>query len=240
MSSKWTIIVVCDGGNCETIVDTVKLSTDQLGFSGAVNVGIRHAQRLGFSAVIVLNDDAVPEEGCLEGLALAVGPSMGLYGPAVVEDGQVILGYHRSALGHFRTAKSPNEVHYLPAVCLLMPSWARFDEGYVHGFEDFELCRRFHQMNLPVQVMTALRCDHQGGATCNRKSSAAQYGSCFGQLRFEGLCRSPLVLAYQIAQIAREGFRPNRFKAVSRAVIDYCWLRATAMASPKAGSIRAK
>ena len=41
-----------------------------------------------------------------------------------------------------------------------MPSWARFDEGYVHGFEDFELCRRFRRMGLPVQVLSTLRCVH--------------------------------------------------------------------------------
>ena len=237
---QWTIILVCDGGTGPQINGTVELSISSLGFAGAVNVGIAHAQRLGFSAVIVLNDDAFPSAGCLEDLAASVGPIIGLHSPAIVESGQVIWGFHRSFVGHFRPAKSPHLVDFLPAVCLLMPSWARFDEGYVHGFEDFELCRRFRRMGLPVPVLSTLRCVHQGGATCDRKSPSAQYGSCFGQLRYEGLRRSPQVMAFQLAQIVRDGSDPARFQAAFKAAINYCWLRATAMASPKAGSSKAR
>ena len=48
---QWTIILVCDGGTGPQINGTVELSISSLGFAGAVNVGIAHAQRLGFSAV---------------------------------------------------------------------------------------------------------------------------------------------------------------------------------------------
>ena len=234
------VIVVCDGDDDLAIEGVTQIFSNRQGFSGAVNMGIRQAQQEGHQSVLVLNDDAIPEPGCIERLISEYVPEMGLLSPMIVEKDSVILGYNRSKWGRFRHAQNSKHAQYLPAVCLLMPSWARFDERYVHGFEDFELCRRFRQMGLPVRIESGLRCFHHGGATLDRKSAAAQYGSSYGQLLFEGLRWSPMVLLLQCAHVFREGRDIARFGAVCRAAFDYYWLRAVAMASPRAGSSKAK
>ena len=132
---------------------------------------------------------------------------MGLLSPIIVEKNQVVSGYNRSKWGRFRHAQNLLICTVFASGMSFNAHWARFDERYVHGFEDFELCRRFRQMGLPVRVESGLRCFHHGGATLDRKSAAAQYGSSYGQLLFEGLRWSPMVLLLQCAHVFQRGKR---------------------------------
>ena len=240
MSSFIPIIVVFDGDALVSIDGVTTLVSPQKGFAGAVNIGIRHAQLAGYTNVLVLNDDAIPNEGCIEGMISSYESTGGLLSPIIVEPKHTIWGYRRSKWGRFHPVNDPNDAVFVPAVCLLMPSWSRFDEGYVHGFEDFELCRRFRQMGLAIRIDPMLNCFHRGGGTLSRRSDRAQYGSSYGQLRFEGLRWSAMVIALQLAQVCREGAHIGRFKAVGQAVFDFYCERAMAIASPRAGSSRTR
>ena len=199
------VIVVCDGGYSFSHPQISNVIAVKNGFSSAVNTGIQQAQREGYRYALVLNDDAFPEADCVSTLlSVAAGRDIVL-SPVIVEGGHELYGYSRSCLGHMKANYQSKEFSFLSAVCLLIPTWARFDENYIHGFEDFELCRRLNRSGLEIHMVSGARCRHIGGASVERTSAKAQYGSAYGQLRFEGLRFVPMVLAFQIGQVIVEG-----------------------------------
>ena len=64
------VIVVCDGDDDLVIEGVTQIFSNRQGFSGAANMGIRQAQQDGYQSVLVLNDDAIPEQDALKVLFL--------------------------------------------------------------------------------------------------------------------------------------------------------------------------
>lgn len=195
----WPVLVVDDSlDGLDLDVPKVRLGGGQ-GFARAANAGLSHVKS---TNAVLLNDDAAPEPGCLERLA-ARGGLCGpvLVGPRGVESAGIHVGRYRIV----QVTTLPDDdvpVDALSGACLHMPANLRFDERFVHGYEDVELCRRVGGATLVAQA----RCWHEGGATLDRRSEKAQRNAVSGQLQLgEPGPRDLAVLGLAVAQVVREG-----------------------------------
>jgi GT2 family glycosyltransferase len=198
------------------------------GFARACNAGLRWAEAHGFARVLLLNDDAAPEPGCVEALTAAWGPGDGALGPVLIDAaGQIeSAGLRLGRLGRVRALRrppaGPAAVDALSGACLLLSADARFDPGFRHGFEDLALCRALSASGRAVRLIPAARCRHLGGATLHRRSEDAQRHAVSGHLRLVGGgWRSPVVLGLAAAQVLREGGPAGRLRGVLRGWRDW-------------------
>lgn len=202
----WPLVVVDDtDGGLDLDVPKVRLGGGQ-GFARAVNAGLATVRT---ASAIVLNDDALPLDDCLDRLA-AQG---GLCGPILEgPDGVESMGIVVKSWGRVLQRRHPGPVDALSGACLHLPASARFDEAFRHGFEDVELCLRLGGARL---VDTA-HCWHEGGATLGRTTPLAQQHSVAGQLRLFRGWRKAVVVGLHVAQVLREGGPVDRFGGIVR------------------------
>ena len=194
----------------------VSWDPDHTGFAAAVNRGL---DRVRARRVLVLNDDAAPEPGCVEALLAC---DAELVGPVLVDEaGRVESAGLRCSerTGRVKTLTvvppGASPVDALSGACLLMPGELRFDVGYPHGFEDLALAREVRRAGGRVVLEPAARCVHVGGATRSRRSPEATRDALIGHLRFVGPGpKRGLVALYALGQVLREGADPARLKAL--------------------------
>lgn len=243
-AENYTIIVVNDGDKKNDVFDLgaqiTVLNSSQRGFSGACNIGLRYAQKSGHHSCLILNDDAFPIADCIPTLEKSNRNNQSLLSPVIYERNAKIYGYSKTSFGRVYPNNRYKKGSLLTGVCLYCPSWVRFDEHFIHGFEDFDLSIRLLQSGLEVAVVPQAHCFHLGGSSIHRKSGKAQYGSAYGQFRLMGLRKMPFVLSLQLLHVIYEGCSPTRFISVFRAFGTYSKERAISMASSRAGSSRAK
>ncbi len=205
----WPVVVVDDTDDgLDLDVPKVRLGGGQ-GFAKAANAGLAAVRT---PAAVLLNDDAVPERGCLARL-VAVGGVCGpvLVGPRGIESaGMCVHAWGRVVQ---ITTLPPHDarVDALSGACLHLPAALRFDPRFRHGGEDVELCRRVGGGTLVVGA----RCWHEGGATMDRRSEEAQRHAVAGQLRLvEPGWRDAVVVGLNVAQVAREGGPAARLRGI--------------------------
>jgi len=190
------------------------------GFARSVNRGLVELQKRGFSHVLLLNDDVQVEPQCIPRLKQAWSESDGAIAPVLQEpDGALSSGFLVGALGRIRvrpgTVDAPAEVDAVSGAAILMRCTERLDEGYRHGFEDLDLCRRLRLRGLRVRTIPSARCLHDGGATVSRTSRYAQRAAVSGHIRYlGGGWRSGLAVALGVGQVLREGGSPQRLLGV--------------------------
>jgi len=221
----WPCIVVDDGPSgrpspaLPAAVDCLRTAGDR-GFAATANLGLSRAQAQGAGWVLLLNDDAVPELGCVEALLAAGGPQVGAVGPVLlgpqgVESAGVGQRWWWRVRQHREVPSSIREVQGLSGACLLVPAWARFDEAFPHGFEDLALCRHMQWLGLRCLLVPQACCQHLGGASLGRATAAAQRHAVHGHLRLTGGgWRSPAVLGLALAQVLREGGPRDRLGGI--------------------------
>lgn len=216
------VLVVDDSDEGGLVLPGVEVlrSRGRQGFARAANLGLAAAQARGAAQVLLLNDDAAPEPGCLPALRAAFGPGVGAVGPTLVgPDGQVeSAGIDLSPWGRLRARRRPptqaQAAAALSGACLLVSAEERFDVGFSHGMEDLELCARLRRRGLSLVVLPQ-RCRHVGGATLDRRSPAAQRHAVAGHLRLVGGgAQTPAVLALALAQVIRENGPVERVPAI--------------------------
>lgn len=211
----WPVLVVDDtDAGLDLDVAKVRLGGGQ-GFARAANAGLA-AVRTPFA--VLLNDDARPDPGCLDALARAgglCGPV--LYGPLGVESTGLRVSRWGRVVQRVDLPAADRAVDALSGACLHLPAGLRFDERYRHGVEDVELCRRVGGARLVASAW----CWHEGGATVDRRSRAAQRHAVAGQLRLAGPgWRTPVVLGLALAQVAREGGPWDRLRGIAEGWAD--------------------
>jgi GT2 family glycosyltransferase len=209
----WPVIVADDSdGGVKLDVPTVRLGGG-VGFARAVNAALITVTT---PLALVLNDDALPLETCVEQLAAA--PDLGVpVGPVIVgPQGIESAGIDVSSWGRVKQRTVPPSNPRVPAIsgaCIRVRSSWRFDERFPHGFEDVELCRRLGG----AQLLPEARCWHQGGGTLHRQSASAQAHGATGQLLlYPPGWREPVIALLHLAQIARERGEYDRVEAVFR------------------------
>jgi GT2 family glycosyltransferase len=189
------------------------------GFARAANRGLAEAERRGFSHVLLLNDDAVPEPGCVDALCAAFVEGVGAVGPVLVEPdgdkaGFVVRRWGRVRERRLDEAAAP--IDALSGAALLVPAWARFDPAFLHGMEDLALCQNLRRAGLRLVLVPEARCRHEGGASLSRRSPAALRAAMQGQLLLHGRSRAPVVALLGLGQVLREGGGLEHLRALGQ------------------------
>ena len=189
------------------------------GFARAANRGLAEAERLGFSHVLLLNDDAAPLPGCVEALCAAFVEGVGAVGPVLVEPDGDKAGFVVRPWGRVRErllSEAAVPIEALSGAALLVPAWARFDPAFPHGMEDLALCQNLRRAGLRLVLVPAARCRHEGGASLSRRSPAALRAAMQGQLLLHGRSRAPVVALLGLAQVLREGGGRQHLRALAQ------------------------
>lgn len=204
----WPRLVVDDTDDgLDLDVPKLRLGGGQ-GFARAANAGLAAVRT---ADAILLNDDALPIDDCLDRLTHPLcGPV--LVGPHGVESMGIVV----RPWGRVYNRATPGPVQALSGACLRLPAAARFDARFRHGFEDVELCLRLGGARLIPEA----RCWHEGGATLSRTSAEAQRHAVSGQLRLFTGWRRGVVVGLHLAQVLREGGPADRLGGVARGVRD--------------------
>ncbi len=198
----WPVLVVDDSDvGLDLDVPRRRLGGGQ-GFARAANMGLEATKT---PYALLLNDDAVPLEDCLERLS----HQGGLCGPLLVgPQGVESAGLRVRPWGRVvqQRVAPGGPVDALSGACLHMPANVRFSEKFRHGSEDVELSLRLTRQGIPPVLVAGARCWHQGGATLSRRSPAARRHALSGQLRLWGRgWRQGVVTGLAVGQVLREG-----------------------------------
>lgn len=222
-----TVLVVDDSahGLGEMPCPAVRTS-GELGFARAVNIGLRHLSEAGHRLVLLLNDDAVVQPGALRALLAAWTEADGAIAPVLqAPDSSLSSGFVVRKSGRVRVrsggVSEPTQVDAVSGAAMLIRATERLDEGYVHGFEDLDLCRRLRARGLGIRTLP-VRCSHIGGASVSRTSQQAQRAAISGHLRYlGGGWRSGFAVGLSLAQVIREGCSPARFVGILQGCKDH-------------------
>jgi GT2 family glycosyltransferase len=191
----WELVLVDNGSSDETpgilksLEGEVKIlrSETNLGFAKGNNWGVKSARG---DLLCFLNNDTEVQKGWLSALvewmnnhpeAMVVGGKL-LFPDGTIQHAGVIfdkvdrLPYHIYR-GFSANAKEVNRERKLIAVtgaCMLVKKWAfdyvgGFDEGYVNGFEDIDLCLKLGQIGGEVYYTPTSAVIHHTSATPGRK-----------------------------------------------------------------------
>ena len=246
----WPVLVVDDSENGIPVdldvLEVVRLEGGS-GFSVAVNAGMARAEALGFDRCLLLNDDAVPTQSCIDSMISRMDSELlcGAVGPLLIGvDGVESAGLSYSqrtgrVLQQRQVPLGPVEVDALSGACLLLGAHERMDPGFPHGFEDVDLGLRIRGSGRRMVLEPAATCWHEGGRTLNRKSRQAARFAVMGHLRLvgESRLRRILVLLLALAQVVKEWGPPVRILGICEGYWDSLVARrAAAMASGSAGS----
>jgi GT2 family glycosyltransferase len=191
-------IVVIDNGSTDDSVRYIrqrfaKIEIIQLqqnsGFAGGCNVGIRHAFRLGFQYVWLLNNDTKVAPSTLREMVevAEADPRIGAVGSVIYDmsgpphriqvwgGGRVNLWFGRSS--HCREEVSPDKLDYLTGASLLLRRKALediglLDEGFFMYWEDADLCFRLKSAGWKLAVARESRIWHKKGASLGGATAA--------------------------------------------------------------------
>lgn len=218
------VVVVDDSVAGGLIIDgvTVLRTEGEQGFASAANMGLAHWEAQAVQRVLLLNDDAALRPGAMDALREAWNEQDGALAPVVFEPEGPVYGIDIGRFGRVRLRSSPGAVGALSGAAMLLRSSERFDRGFVHGFEDIELCARLRSRGLQVRVIPSAECDHAAGATVSRKSRLAQRRAMAGHLRWVGGgVPGAIAIGLGLAQVVRERGPAERILGVLDGVRDH-------------------
>jgi GT2 family glycosyltransferase len=172
------------------------------GFAGGMNAGIEQLRASGCDRILLLNNDATLEPGCLRRLAEAL-EDVGLAaaGPVILReaDGRVESCGTRlePRSGRFRLTSYgepflPREgrlqVEALSGAALMLSAaaWAAvgpLDESYFQSFEDTDWCLRARRAGLGLVLVQGARARHSGSRTLGASSAERLYYAARNHLR---------------------------------------------------------
>lgn len=214
------------------------------GFTSAVNIGLKYIDTLGYSNVLLINDDAWISIDDLKQLFQMAGENR-FVSPVIQTPTAKYYGASISSWGRIRLNTSSNQqVDALLGACLLMPSRFRLDERFYHGFEDFHLTYTAKQSGMELVVLPEVICKHLDGGTLQSHSPEGLRYSVFGHLCFyDSFRRLPLIYSLYVLQLFRSEHRATtkHLWKVHQGVVDWLWRAIAArIASSKLGSSKIK
>jgi GT2 family glycosyltransferase len=178
-----------------------------LGFSGGMNVGIRHARSRGADRILLVNSDVIVPPDAVEHLehALDSRPQVGIVGPVVLSrsdpDRIATLGMsYAAATGRMRHRgtgdrasdhRAPVDREVVDAVsgCLMLIKSEVFeavgllDEQYFFTFEDLDLCLKARQAGFTTVLAGKAIVYHEGGQSLGARSPKRFYYAARNHLR---------------------------------------------------------
>jgi GT2 family glycosyltransferase len=222
--SSFPVFVVDDSEEGGVAIDgvTVIRTPGRQGFAYAANAGLAEVARRGIPLALVLNDDAFMRPGSVDNLQSAWLETDGAIAPVVHEPEGSVYGISVTRWGRIRLNHRPGDIEALSGACIMMRSEERFDLKYRHGFEDVDLCRRLRERGLAIRVIENSACEHQGGASVDRRSRAAQYAALSGHLRYvDGGLKGAVAIVLAVAQVLSEGGSKERLLGLKDAIRDH-------------------
>ena len=221
----WTVFVVDDSDDGLDLPEGVHgVRAGGLGFAASCNLGLAAAEAAGHPLVVLLNDDARPAAGCINGLLGTWRDGVGAVGPVLIDgDGEVTsAGIRFSWWGRVKESRhvyaEDAPMDAISGACMLVRSSERFAAGYPHGMEDVALCASLRERGLVVVLTPRGRCVHLGGRTLSPADPEAAYGALAGHLRLvDNDWRAAVVLGLAVASVLRTGPSPARLRALGRA-----------------------
>jgi len=176
-----------------------------LGFSGGMNAGIRHALTNGADAVLLVNSDVVAPPDAVEQLerALAASPGAGIAGPVVLArsepDRIASLGMsYAAATGRMRHLGYGDRVNgSMPQTravdgvsgCFMLIRRAVFDaiglldDDYFFSFEDLDFCLAARRAGFSTVLAGGALAYHEGGLSMGAGSPRRLYFAARNHLR---------------------------------------------------------
>lgn len=161
---------------------------ENLGFAKACNQGARIAKG---KYLVFLNNDTIPQKGWLQALVseveedikVGIVGSRLLYADGTVQHAGVVrdleqgLPYHiyKGFAGDHRAVTSRREFQVVTAACMLVrrtifEAVEGFDEGYINGFEDADLCLKVRERGYAVVYQPRSVVVHLESQTPGRKA----------------------------------------------------------------------
>lgn len=241
------VLVVDNGGGGGAAGATAHLRLpENRGFAGGMNAGLDRLLSEGCDRVLLLNNDAVLEPGCLRRLAEALeDPGLGAVGPVIVRDADgrvesrgMQVDLRRGRVKLLGAGERPQErtglmpVDALSGAVIMLSRAAvarvgRLEEAYFFSFEDVDWCVRARRAGFALAVAGSARARHAGSRTIGRGSAEHLYYAARNHVRlvetlepragFGAMARRGTILALNLAHAMRRGdVSPGR---ASRAVL---------------------
>lgn len=190
------VLIVENGtGTAASGADRLRLPENR-GFAGGMNAGLERLLAEGCDRILLLNNDAVLDPGCLQSLATALDdPALGAVGPVILRasDGRVEsrglsvdLGTGRVRMeGQGEAAAERGGLVSADALsgAVMMLSRAALerigllDERYFFSFEDVDWCVRARRAGFEVAVVLDARARHGGSRTIGASPARLYYSA---------------------------------------------------------------
>lgn len=191
------LIIVVDNGSSDDSVEILKnisnikllCSEKNLGYSAGNNIGIKYALDHDFEYIWLLNNDAIPENDCLEELIKTDKQERehALIGTVIKNPDQSIQcfggGYFNHLTGnsiHCIEIDPDKNLDYLCAASILIHSslfikHGLLDERFFLYWEDVEFCQRLKKAGIKFIVSKDSSVIHDMGHSTNKYSSLKTY-----------------------------------------------------------------
>lgn len=202
VDARVLIVENAGAGQAPSDHDHLRLAENR-GFAGGVNAGLRQLLGEGCDRILLLNNDAVLEPGCLRRLALALqDAALAAVGPVILResDGRVesrgvdvSLAWGRvRLLGHGERAGGAGGLARVSALSgavmmtsrLALERVGLLDEDYFFSFEDLDWCLRARAAGFGLGVARDARARHAGSRTIGRASADRFYYAARNHARF--------------------------------------------------------
>lgn len=253
------LMIVVDNGSAEADVARVEASiakrpwvslirnSENLGFAGGCNVGIRRAIDYGAEYVLLLNNDATIEAGACEALVehLDQNPQTGIASPLILDAAgeriwaaggvrasrEVVCGLGLTGRSTSDAPTEPFETYALIGAAMVVrravfDEIGGFDEDYFAYVEDVDLSRRAREAGWRLEVVPSARVRHRvsaasgGGYTPLRSYLLGRGTALFVRRRADAGQRIGFALAAPLglaAATARELVRGNPRAVLAKA-----------------------
>ena len=232
---SYEVIVVDNGSTDDTKAFLSKLGGDIQIISNPENYGFAKACNQGASAakgrfLVFLNNDTIPKAGWLSALLnevedhqdVAIVGSKLLYPDDTIQHAGVVISrlfrtpYHLfvGVPGNFLAVNTRKEFQAVTAACMLVrketfAEVAGFDEGFVNGYEDIDLCLKVRQMEKKIVYQPKSCLYHLESQTPGRKThdlaNALRFGARWEHLWLEDEDLVAAQNGYIIQQDVTEG-----------------------------------
>ncbi|MHB8949240.1 MAG: glycosyltransferase family 2 protein [Rhodoferax sp.] len=186
------VVVVVDNGSGDDSVNQLRAALPSAlivvrdtngGFGAGCNVGIERAMSMGVDFVWLINNDAMPEEHCLEHLLARANsdPEIGVVGACIREPKGTIVDHAGCVMSPFsfncRYTLSETEIAgsryaWITGASMLLTTSALktvglFDIGYFMYWEDADLCHRLRCAGFKMAISEQALVRHEAGTSSN-------------------------------------------------------------------------
>ena len=170
------------------------------GFSAGCNAGIERAFSMGVDYVWLINNDAMPDEHCLEHLLARASsdPGIGVVGACIREPKGAVVDHAGCVMNPFsfncRYTLSESEIAksryaWITGASMLLSTAAimkvgLFDVGYFMYWEDADLCHRLRRAGFKMAISEHALVEHEAGTSSNNMRLSRYQWHIDSQLRW--------------------------------------------------------